>query len=131
MVVGQGQDPITLTQQALVLMVIASTVSPLGLLHHHGRPAAFLVIVRVGQHQALQLLRQRTAQQDSHGHATGLVAVQRGAEVRQQRRQCLLVPQMVGHEELESLRVALCGHLQGSQKLLSPQRAGATRRGFM
>ena len=43
----------------------------------------------------------------------------------------MLVPQVVGHEELEPLLVALCRHLQGSQKLLSPQGAGATRRGFM
>ena len=131
MVASQLQDLVPLGQKALVLVVIATAVSSLGLLHHHGGPAALLVIVRVRQHQVLQLLRQRAAQQDCHGHTTGLVAVQRGAEVRQQRRKGLFIPQVVSHEELESLRVALCGHLQGSQKLLSPQGAGATRRGFM
>ncbi|MNP74537.1 hypothetical protein D3C76_1714290 [compost metagenome] len=87
--------------------------------------------MRVRQHQPLHLLGQRAAQQNSERHAAGIVIPQSRTEVRQQRRQGLFVPQIVGHEELESLRVALCGHLQGSQKLLPPQRAGATRRGFM
>ncbi len=131
MVIGQGQDLVPLSQKALVLVIIAGPVGALGLLHHHGGPAALLVIVRVAKYQVIQLLRQRAAQQDCHGHTTGLVAVQRGAEVRQQRCKGLFIPQVVSHEELKSLRVALCGHLQGSQKLLPPQRAGATRRGFM
>ena len=61
-------------------------------LHHHGGPAALIVIVRVAKYQVIQLLRQRAAQQDSHGHATGIAAAKSGAEVGQQRRRGLFIP---------------------------------------
>ena len=121
MVIGQGQDLVPLSQKALVLVIIAGPVGALGLLHHHGGPAALLVIVRVAKHQVIQLLRQRAAQQDCHGHTTGLVAVQRGAEVRQQRRKGLFIPQVVCHQELEPLGVVLCSNLQGADKLVPAQ----------
>lgn len=49
-VVGERQDPVTLSQQALILVVITGPVGALGLLHHHGGAAALLIVMGVGQH---------------------------------------------------------------------------------
>ncbi|MNF79121.1 hypothetical protein D3C84_613270 [compost metagenome] len=126
MVTGKAQYPVPLIPQTLVLMFIASTVRPLGLLHHHSGPTALFVIMRVRQHQSIQLIWQRTAQQDSYGHARGFATTQGLAEMSQQPLSGLHVQQVIGHQILIPLRIVLGGHLQGTEKLVTPQIADVT-----
>lgn len=135
MVTGKAQDPVPLIPQALVLVVIPSTVRPLGLLHYHPGPTALLIIVRVRQHQSIQLIWQWAAQQDSQSHSTSLAAPQSGAEVGLQFRGGLLVYQVIDHQVLQPLRIGFGGNLPGkgtaqiitSQDVLSPTPVGLSR----
>ncbi|MNZ10458.1 hypothetical protein D3C78_273030 [compost metagenome] len=82
--------------------------------------------MRVGQRQALQLLRQWAAQQDSQRHAADLVITQGCAEVSQQPLNGLLIHKVISHQILVPLGIALGCDLQGTKKLIAAQAAGIT-----